>query len=328
MPRPKIGPGEALLRVSACGICGSDVMEWYRRDRVPLVLGHEIAAVVEELGPGVEGIEVGDRVCASHHVPCNGCHYCRNGYHTVCDTLRRTNFYPGGFAEYVRLPALNVRQGTYPLPDCVCDEAATFIEPLGCVLRAQRVADIRPGDTVLVIGSGVSGILHIQAARLRGAAFIAAVDISPWRLDKAKQLGADLAVEAKRYSPQVLAEVNSGRLADKVILCAGAPAAIQQAFASVERAGTVLFFAPAPEAAQISLPVNELFWRRETKLVSSYAASPQDHIDALALIKSGRPDIEKMITHRLPLTDIALGFKLVAYAGESLKVVIRMRDSG
>ena len=142
MPVPQIGQGELLVRVEACGICGSDVMEWYRRDRVPLVLGHEIGGQIVAVGDGVEGYKEGDRVTAAHHVPCNQCHYCLSGHHTVCDTLRQTNFDPGGFAEYIRLPAINVKRGVFLLPDEVSYGQATFIEPLACVLRGQRLAHI------------------------------------------------------------------------------------------------------------------------------------------------------------------------------------------
>ena len=165
IPTPKIGPGELLLRVEASGVCGSDVMEWYRIHKAPLVLGHEIAGEVVEAGEGVTNYKVGDRVSASHHVPCNTCHYCLSGNHTACDTLRSTNFDPGGFAEFLRLPALNVDRGVYLLPDEVSFEEATFIEPLACVLRAQRRAKVEPGKTVLVLGSGIGGLLHIH---LRG----------------------------------------------------------------------------------------------------------------------------------------------------------------
>lgn len=320
--KPKIGRGELLLRVEASGICGSDVMEWYRKDKVPLVLGHEIAATVAEVGEGVKGYDTGDRVSASHHVPCNECYYCKNGYQTVCETLRKTNFYPGGFSEYVRLPAINVRDGVYRLPENISFDLATFIEPLACVLRAQRIADLSKNQSILVIGSGIAGLLHIHLARASGAGLIVAVDINEHRLSKAKELGADFAVNAKEFTPQGFYQLNKGRFADVVILCTGATSAINQAFESVDLAGTIIFFAPTDKDAAVNLPVNKLFWRTERKIISSYAGSPCDHIEALDWIKSGRLSLEKMITHRLPLKDTALGFKLVSEAKESVKVII------
>ncbi|HAS17671.1 MAG TPA: alcohol dehydrogenase, partial [Nitrospiraceae bacterium] len=165
MPVPEIGPGELLIKIIASGICGSDLMEWYRIHKAPLVLGHEIAGMVEKIGDGVTQYRKGDRVSASHHVPCNNCHYCLNGHHTVCDMLRKTKFYPGGFAEYVLLPAINVDRGVYTLPDEVSYEDGSFVEPLACVFRGQRLAGLKPGSSVLVIGSGISGLLHIQLAQ-------------------------------------------------------------------------------------------------------------------------------------------------------------------
>ena len=194
MPRPKIGVGELLIRVEASGICGSDVMEWYRINRTPLVLGHEIAGTVEEVGDGVKTYKKGDRVACAHHVPCGECRYCLAGHETVCDTLRKTNFYPGGFCEYLRLPKINVDYGVLSLPDPVSFEEATFIEPLACVIRGQRLAGMKPGISVLVVGSGIAGLLHINLAKVIGAKPIISTDISDYRLRAAKKIGADISL--------------------------------------------------------------------------------------------------------------------------------------
>ncbi|HTR44227.1 MAG TPA: zinc-dependent dehydrogenase [Thermodesulfovibrionales bacterium] len=322
MPVPEPGPEEILIRVRASGICGSDVMHWYRAGRGPLVLGHEIAGEVAVVGANVRTCRVGDRVTASHHVPCNTCHYCRNGHHTVCDTLRRTNFCPGGFSEYVKLPALNVDRGVYRLPDTVSFEEATFVEPLACVYRGQRIAGMKTGKSVLVIGSGISGLLHIQLARTLGASIIAAVDINSRRLEIAEELGADATLEAGGDFPESFRIMNEGRRADIVILTTGAEKAIIQAFRSVDRGGTVLFFAPAGKEVTVPLPVNDLFWRNEITLTSSYAANYEEHASALELIRQRKINVRDMITHRLPLSETAKGFRLVQEARESIKVII------
>ncbi len=322
MPTPQIGPGEALVRVEASGICGSDVMEWYRLDKVPLVLGHEIGGEIIAVGEGVEHYKEGDRVSAAHHVPCNTCHYCLSGHHTVCDTLRRTNFDPGGFAEYVRLPAINVDRGVYLLPDEVSFEEATFIEPLACILRGQRLANLQPGQSMLVIGSGIAGLLHMQLARTRGAGLIVATDIVDYRLEAARRFGADIAIQAEEYSPAHLRQVNQGRLADLVIVCTGATPAIAQALQSVERGGTILFFAPTDAGVTIPISINDLFWRNEITLTTSYAGSPADCTAALELIHAHRVHVHEMITHRLSLAETGLGFQLVADAKDSIKVII------
>ncbi len=322
LPKPKIGPGELLIRVEASGICGSDVMEWYRLGKTPLVLGHEIAGTIEEVGEGIKIYKKGERVTCAHHVPCGRCHYCLAGHETACDTLRQTNFDPGGFCEYFRLPKINVDYGVYPLPDSLSFEEATFIEPLACVIRGQRLAGMKPGLGILVVGSGIAGLLHIHLARIMGAGRIIATDISDYRLKQAKRFGADISINAKEYSADMLRSLNGGRLADLVIVSTGSLSAIEQALESVERGGTVLFFAPTDKDRKISVPFNELFWRTEITLTSSYAGSPSDYKEALDLITSGKLDISSMITHRLSLSEIGLGFKLVAEAQESIKVII------
>jgi L-iditol 2-dehydrogenase len=322
MPKPTIGPDEVLIQIESSGICGSDVMEWYRIHKAPLVLGHEIAGQIVEIGPGVKKYKAGDRVAASHHVPCNTCYYCLSGHQTVCDTLRSTNFFPGGFAEFVRLPAINVDRGIYLLPDEMSYEAATFIEPLACVLRAQRIAALSPGQTVLVLGSGIAGLLHIELAKALGAGKIIATDVSEYRIKAAKDLGAHEAVKAKELTPALVRDINRGRLADLVILCTGAKTAQLQALSLVERGGTVLFFAPTDQGVTIPLSVNDLFFRNDITLTTSYAGSPADHWRAMQLIEAGVLNIQRMITNRFGLVDTVKGFQMVAEAGESIKVII------
>jgi L-iditol 2-dehydrogenase len=322
VPTPQIGPGEVLMRVEASGICGTDLLEWYRLHKAPLVLGHEVAGVIAAVGEGIEKYKEGDRICAAHHVPCNTCHYCLSGHHTVCDTLRRTNFDPGGFAEYLRLPRINVEQGIFPLPDEVSFEEATFVEPLACVLRGQRLAHLQPGQSVLVIGSGLAGLLHIQLARASGACSIIATDVVDYRLEAALKFGADVAIQAKEYNPDYLRRAADGRLADLVVICNGATSAINQALDSVERGGTVLFFAPTEPGVIVPISVNNLFWRNEITLTSSYGGSPVDYAAALELIQAGKIHVREMITHRLGLAETGLGFQLVARAQDSLKVII------
>lgn len=322
IPVPGIGPGELLIRIEASGICGSDVMEWYRIKRAPLVLGHEIAGEVVEVGEGVDRYKKGDRVVASHHVPCNTCRYCLSGHFTVCDTLRRTNFDPGGFAEYVRLPSINVDRGVYLIPDEVSFEDATFTEPLACVIRAQKIAKPRPGETVLVIGSGIAGLLHIQLACAMGAGRVIATDISETRLHAARAFGADAVIHAGQDIQTEVCKVNDGWLADKVFVCTGARSANLQGLESIERGGTVLFFAPTDLGVTLPLSVNELFFRNDITLTTSYAGSPADHVTAMKLIRAGRLKTKEMITHRLSLSETSIGFQLVAEAQESIKVIV------
>src|SRR5210317_866900 len=216
---PRIGSGEMLVQIFASSICGSDTMEWYRIRHAPLVLGHEIAGRVAEAGADVYGFKKGDKVVATHHVPCFSCHNCENGHETVCDTLLGgTHFDPGGFCEYVRLPSINVARGTWLLPDEVTYEAATFVEPLGCVLRGQRIAGIRPGASVLVLGSGIAGLLHIKLALANGAGLVVATDLSNERLELARKYGAHHALPAGSDVGMEFNKLNNGRGADLVIV--------------------------------------------------------------------------------------------------------------
>jgi L-iditol 2-dehydrogenase len=318
---PKIGPGELLVQIRASGICGSDLMEWYRIKKAPLVLGHEITGEVVEVGEGVVGFRVGDRVFTSHHVPCGQCRYCHAGHQSVCELLRTTHFDPGGFSELVRVPRINVDLGTILLPDEVSFDEGSFVEPLACVVRAQRFARVSAGQTVLVIGSGISGLLHIQLARARGAARILATDISEFRLNAATQFGADVTIHGAEDVPTRVRQLNGDRLADLVIVCTGAVPAVQQAVKSVDRGGTLLFFAPTAAGVNLPIPLFE-FWRDEISIVTSYAGSGDDLAESLDLIRTHQVRVADMITHRLPLSDTGLGFQLSASGSESIKVII------
>jgi L-iditol 2-dehydrogenase len=321
LPVPKIGAGELLIRTRASGICGSDLMEWYRIKKAPLVLGHEITGEVVEVGAGVANYKVSDRVFTSHHVPCGKCRYCLAGHQSVCDLLRTTHFDPGGFADYIRIPKINVELGTLVIPDAMTFDEGSFIEPLACVVRAQRFAQVSAGQTVLVIGSGISGLLHIQLARARGVARVIATDISDFRLKAAAEFGADATIHGSNDVPARLRELNDGRLADRVIVCTGAMPAIQQAVKSVERGGTLVFFAPTTAGVDVGIPLFD-YWRDEISVITSYAGSGEDLKESLALIRDRKVRVADMVTHRLPLAQAGLGFQLTASGHDSIKVII------
>ena len=323
MPVPEIGPGELLLKVEASGLCGSDVMEWYRIQRAPMVLGHEVSGEVIQVGAGVDRYKEGDRMVVTHHVPCNACHWCLNNRHTACDTLHQTNFDPGGFSEYLRIPQINVDRGVFPIPDHVPYEEASITEPLACVYRGQKRANLQPGQNVLVLGSGLAGLLHINLARALGAGRIIATDMVDYRLQAARRLGADTAFPATEDVPARLREANDGRLADLVIVCTGALPALNQALQSVERGGTVLFFAPTEPGVSLPVSINDVFFRNDVTLTTTYAGAPADLATALEMIGSGRVQVGDMISHRLGLAEAGLGFRLTAEAGDSLKVIIQ-----
>jgi L-iditol 2-dehydrogenase len=321
IPKPTIGDDEFLLKVMASGICGSDVTEWYRVPKAPKVLGHEATGIIDEVGKNVSGYRVGDRIFVSHHVPCNVCRYCQRGNHTACQTLHTTNYFPGGFSQFIRVPKINVEKGVYRLPDDMSFEEGTFIEPLACVVRGQRLSALQKDDTLLIIGGGLAGILHTQLAQAKGVQNIVVADINPFRLKQAEKFGAHHTIDAKENIAQKLKEINDGRLADQVIVCTGATPAALAALECIDKGGCILFFAVPDPTVRIPLPITD-FWRNEVTIKTSYGAAPQDLEESLSVLSQKKLNVKDMITHRLPLTEAAEGFRLVATAGESLKVIL------
>jgi L-iditol 2-dehydrogenase len=320
---PQPGPKEMLVKVHACGICGSDIVEWYRLPRAPLVQGHEIGAEVVEVGVSIKKYKTGDRVFIAPKVGCCQCDYCRNGHHPVCSNVK--DRLPGGYAEYILVPEALVENGTYLLPDKMTYEQSTFIEPLACVIRAQRLAGIARNQSVLIMGCGMSGLMHVKLAKAKGCA-IAVTDVNAKRLALAKQFGADIILEANDTVPDRLVAAN-GRKADVVIICTGALSAIDQAWKCVDKGGAVVFFAVPAPGKQVTLPIND-FWTREIRILTSYYCGPDDIAPALEMLASGSIIIEDMITHRLPLGETAKGFKLVLDGQESIKVIINPNQEG
>jgi L-iditol 2-dehydrogenase len=321
VPKPAIDADEILVKVMASGVCGSDVLEWYRKQKAPIVLGHEIAGIVEEVGEDVDDFAVGDRVFVTHHVPCNTCRYCRAGNHTVCETLHTTNFVPGGFAEYIRVPAINVSTGTFRLPDGMSFDEGTFIEPLGCVIRGQRAVGSCEGKTVLVMGSGISGLLHVMLARATGAERVIATDINPFKLEQAIDCGAHHAIDAHDDVPARVREFTVGRGADLVIVCTGAMSAFRHAMVSVDRAGSILCFATTEPGDDLQVPINS-FWRNSITLLSSYAAAPRDLEEAIEVIRDSVVDVTRLITHRFPIELAGDAFRTMVGEDDAVKILI------
>jgi L-iditol 2-dehydrogenase len=318
---PKISDDELLVKVVASGICGSDVMEWYRVKKAPLVLGHELSGDIVKVGKNVKDFKEGDRVFVTHHVPCNECDLCKDDKQTLCPTIKKTKFYPGGFAQYLRVPNINIKFGTFKLPDNVSYDEGTFIEPLGCVVRGFRVADYKKGKTVLVLGSGMAGLLNIKLAKAYGAKKIFATDIDPYRLALAKKMGADVTISAKKDVALEIKKNNNGKLADFVVLCAGVKSAVTQAIESVKPGGKILWFAMTAPGVSVPIPFFDL-WNKQVKTYSTYAAAGKDITDAIELLSSKKVKVIDMITHKLPMDKTPDGFKLVSDAKDSMKVII------
>lgn len=321
VPMPTPGSSEMLVKIISCGICGSDISEWYRLPRAPLVLGHEIGAEVIQTGDRVTKYKPGDRVFVAPKVPCMNCDYCRNGNFPVCPNVK--DRLPGGFSEYIVVPSALVENGTYLLPEAISYDQSTFIEPLACVVRAQRLSGLKEGQTVLILGCGMSGLIHIKLARAKKCKIVA-VDINEKRLEFAQQLGADITIHASQDVPGRLVEKMSKK-ADTIIICTSALSAVSQAWESVEKGGCIVFFAvPAPEK-EVAIPIND-FWMKEITIRTSYYCGPPDLSEAMDILEKKQIDIDDLITHRLPLKDIREGFKLVTEGKNSIKVIIKPNE--
>jgi len=325
LPIPAIGPGELLVQMRGCGLCASDVMEWYMKPRAPLYPGHEPVGIVAAVGEGVEQFAVGQRVFLHHHVPCMVCHFCRRGSFSQCPTFRATRLYPGGLAEYIRVPALNVQLDVLSIPDELSFEAATLIEPLACCVRGIDRAAIRPGDSVLVLGAGSNGLMLAQLAQQRGAVPVMIVDPIAYRRQRALDVGIDYALDPQTGTvvDQIHA-LNDRRKPDVVIVTPSSISAMQQGIELVGPGGTVLLFAPPPPEALLPVTPNTLFFQ-EISLRTSYSAGPYETRHALDLLRSGRIRPESVITHHFPLKDAVRAFQLVAKPGDALKVVVVAR---
>ena len=207
------------------------------------------------------------------------------------------------------------------MPSTVSYEEGTFIEPLACAVRGQRLSDVNKCDSVLIIGSGMAGILHIQLAKMKGVQQIFACDINPDRLELAKKFGADYAIDARDDLPNQLKKINDGKAADKVIVCTGAEKAALTGLDCIERGGTILFFAVPDPTIKIPIPITQ-FWRNEITIKTSYGAAPMDLEESLQILAKKQINVSDMITHRLDIREAPKGFRLVAEAGKSLKVIL------
>lgn len=306
-PLPAVGPGELRLRVRGCGLCGSDIAKIAEAAaRPPAVFGHEVVGEVVEVGPGVQGFAPGDRVVAAHHVPCGACHYCRRGSASMCRAFRASNLDPGGFAEYVRVPAPNVAQATFRVPEHVSDEAASFVEPLACCLRALRRARVEPEDTVVVVGLGSIGHLFVQLLRRSGARVVP-VEAAAERLDFAARLGVEAWPPAAAAA--AVAERSEGRGADHVLVTGGGAAVLGWAEPIVRDGGGVHYFAGGPGEA-LPLAVDTLY-RRELTISATYSSSPADLAEAFRLVVAGGLVLEPLYTHRVGLEGLEEALALV-----------------
>ena len=316
-PTPGIGPGELLLRVRGCGLCGSDLAKLRVAAPAPTVLGHEVVGDIVAVGEGAGDYRPGERVVVAHHVPCFACHFCRRGNASMCRTFKASNLDPGGFAEYVRVPPANVRHATFRVPPGVPDAVASFTEPLACCLRAVRRAGVGPGDTVAVVGVGAMGGLLLQLACRAGARVVGA-DLLAERRHLARALGATAALEPGELAA-TLATLTEGRGADRVILTVGAPALVRDALGWVRDGGAVHLFVGEGEGP---LPIGDIY-KRELTLSATYSSSPGDLAEAFELVCAGSVRVTELVSRRLPLEQLEEAARLMERR-LALKVLVEM----
>lgn len=322
IPIPDVGPKDALLKTKACGICSGDVMPWYIEKKAPLVLGHEPSGEIVEVGKEVTSFKLGDRVFVHHHAPCFTCRFCRRGDYVQCETWKNTKIIPGGISEYILIPQINLENDTLNLPDNLSYEDGTLIEPTACVVKALKRVNIKRGDIVLVIGLGVMGLLNILLARNYGAGKIIGADAVPFRIEKAKEFGADEVIDVSKYNLiESLKELTDGAMADLVIVGPNSADAMRDGILAAGAGGRVLFFTPAKPGEQLTIEPNDLYFK-DINIITSYSCGPTDTADALEIIEEGTVRAEKLITHRFPIEEIARAFRITAEAKDSLKSVI------
>ncbi len=319
VPLPPLGADELLVRITACGICPGEVMRWYVARKAPFVLGHEPVGIIERCGPDAGAFGPGERVFIHHHAPCMRCRRCARGDYVQCETWRPARIVPGGMSQHAIVGGDSVRSDVLPLPDWIDDDVATFVEPLATVVKSVRRARIGSGTRVLVIGLGVMGLLHVMLARLSEAERVFGCDPVAARTAKALEVGADAAFAPEDVVRGVGA-VTDGEGADVVIVGPGSTDAMDLGAACVARGGTLLLFTPLPSDQRWPMPAHD-FYFKDVSIVNSYSAGPDDTREALRILEGGFP-AAGLITHRLPLSDVQKAYRLVAGAGEALKVIV------
>ncbi|AWR94284.1 zinc-dependent dehydrogenase [Acidianus brierleyi] len=321
VPIPKLQEGDVLVKMKACGLCGTDVEKicgQYTASQP--ILGHEPAGIIQE--STVEWLKPGDRVFAHHHVPCYECYYCKKGSPTMCPYYRKTNLDPGGFAEYFRVPAWNVKRGgILKLPDNVTFDEGAFIEPLATVIRAQRRVFIDKDDFILVVGAGPMGLLHVMAAKVNGAGKVFVSDVSEFRREYSLKVGADVSFNAAKINiEEEVKKLTDGRGVDVAIVASGAPQAILSALNSVRKGGRVLLFGVPYKGTILNYDISNLL-NNEISIISSNAAVEEDTREALNMIANKKIDVTKLITGKFKLEEFNEAVR-EAKEGKTIKAII------
>lgn len=319
IPVPSIDRDEVLVRTEACGICSSDILDWYREPRAPLFFGHEAVGRIVQVGEKVSGFSEGDRVFVHHHVPCMVCHYCKKGNYSMCETFRRSSIDPGGFSEYIRVPGENVRKGLLKIPEFLSPVEATFIEPLACCIQAARRAHLEAGDQVVIFGAGFNGLLLSVVARVFGAASVFIVEPDPYRAEVAHSFGTVNEVLHPLDEPALQQLSTKG--IDVVFVTPPLPSVLESAVNVVDKGGTILIYAPSPPMSLFAVDLFHLYFSQIT-IRTSYSASPLDTRLALSLLASRQEIFRRIPVTIYPFADFEKAFHDLRRDSKILKVVL------
>lgn len=325
LPIPDISDNEVLIKMLACGLCGTDIQK-IRGDSVnkPTVLGHEVVGEIVKKGQNVDRFELGDRVISAIHVPCFTCHYCNKGHYTICEQFRTNNIDPGGFAQFIRIPELHLKHLTHKVSDSVTDEEATLIEPIACCLHGLKQADIRPNDSVLIMGAGTIGILHAQLAKIKGANKVIISDMSEFKLQTALKVGCDYAINiAEKNIFEEVNKITHGQGVDVVVIAAGVSSLVSDAINLVRRAGKIIVFSGFDKNKMVNIDASR-FFKDEISIIGTYSVTPYEFPEALDLLEKKKLNTQEMITHVFPLDKLSEAIDLSTNPKQSvLKVVIK-----
>ena len=327
VPDAKAPPGGFLLRVQACGLCGSDLRtlrRGHRKVTFPWTIGHEVSGVVAETGRGYRGPwQVGRRLAVGPLAYCGECDFCRIGRFELCEGYREIGqAWPGGFAQYLAVPEEVVRLGSVlPASEDLDPIAAAIVEPVSSCVNAQERGRVGLGDTVMVIGTGPIGCIHVSLARARGADRVFAADVVPERLSMAEDFGPDELIDAAKLDlVEEVRRLTAGKGADVVITATPAPMAVVQAVRMARKGGRILLFGGLPkDDSTPPVDMNTIHYAA-LELMGTTIFAPRHQMMALELIRSGRVPAAKLISHRFSLEDFETGARL-ALDGKALKVV-------
>ena len=320
-----VGPGDILVKMRACGICGSDVEKVFGKYGQPSMrLGHEPAGTIAEVGSEISNFSVGDRVFTHHHVACysDDCHECNHGNETMCQKYYESNLEPCGLADEYIVPEWNVKHGgVLKIPDSMSFEEAAMIEPLACCIRAWNKFTHKNNDSVAILGIGPTGIMHALLAKLYGIGKIFCLDLNEFRLDFAKKFETITINSGNTNALEQIKSETANQGVDVVIVATSSLNALKDAVSFVRKGGTIVMFGVPSKGANIELDMSEVYSRGLT-IVNSYAASDFDTKDAIEKISNKQINVSQLITHKYNLEECQQAFVHAKSGDNAMKIII------